>query len=121
MNDQLVDVNGVSLTGMDNARAIQVLREAMLTDGRARGFIGITVLRPRAARNAAQSTSPVREVRVSQAGNDDVAGGIVAMLPRRDPVEWSTTAGVSSKHVLSVADSLPVTLASDVAQVIYNQ
>ena len=106
MNDQLVEVNGVSLLGMDNSRAIQVLREAMMKDGRIHGFIGITVLRPRAAKSTGQAASPCREVRVSQADNDDVADGVVSVLPRPRPVD-----------IHNVADSPSVASPSDIAQV----
>jgi len=108
VNDQLVDVNGTSLLGVDNARAIQVLREAMMKDGRIHGFIGITVLRPRS--NAAKIVSPCRELRVSQADHDDsVAGGNVPVLPRPDPV-----ARLTDKDSASVT----VTLPTDISQVL---
>jgi len=108
VNDQLVDVNGTSLLGVDNARAIQVLREAMMKDCRIHGFIGITVLRPRS--NAAKTVSPCRELRVSQADHDDsVASGNVPVLPRPDPV-----ARLTDKDSASVT----VTLPTDISQVL---
>ena len=115
VNDQLIEVNGVSLTGMENARAVQVLREAMMKDGRIQGFIGITVLRPRAVRDAARSASPCRELRVSQADSGDVVNGIVSVLPRPGAV------GVGDGGMRSAADSLSATLPAHLAQVPYDQ
>jgi len=117
VNDQLVDVNGVSLLGTDNAHAVQVLREAMMKDGRIHGFIGITVLRPRAARNAGQTASPCREQRVSQADNEDTVDGVVSLLPRPDPAERLAAVDESNRGIASA--SLSVTLPSDIAQVPY--
>jgi len=106
-------VNGVSLLAMDNAHAIQVLREAMMKDGRIHGFIGITVLRPR--NNSTQSASPSREVRVSQADNEDIVDRNVSTLPRPSPVQQRLTAvDVSVKD-----SSLSVTLQADIAQVYF--
>lgn len=119
MNDQLVEVNGVSLSGMDNAHAIQVLREAMMKDGRIHGFIGIAVLRPRTARSAAQLSSPCREVRVSQAENEDVVDGTVSTLPRPDPAERLPAVDESNRDMHGVADSLSVSLPSDMSQVCF--
>jgi hypothetical protein len=62
VNDQLVQVNGVSLYGLDNAQALQILREAMQKDGRLQGFISISVARPK---NSQVNPQPVT-VRVSQ-------------------------------------------------------
>ena len=115
-------MNGVSLLGMDNARAIQVLREAMMKDGRVHGFIGITVSRPRntanaAASSAAQSSSQCREVRVSQADHEDlIDGGTVSTLPpprRTSPVQRLTAVGVPNND----ASPLSVSLPADIAQV----
>jgi len=116
VNDQLVEVNGVSLSGMDNARAIQVLREAMVKDGRIKGFIGITVLRPR---TSAQSLStPGREVRVSQADNEDTTDGCVSMLSRSDPAQRLLALGESGRGIShAAADSPGVSLPADIAQV----
>jgi len=97
VNDQLVEVNGVSLSGMDNGRAIRVLREAMMKEGRIRGFIGITVLRPRAARDNTQLASPCRGVRVSQADNEDTTDSVVSTLNRPDPIGRLTAVDVSNK------------------------
>ena len=107
-------MNGVSLLGLDNARAIHVLREAMMTDGRIRGFIGITVLRPRNNAGGAQLASPCREVHVSQADNEDIANGTVSSLPwqRPSPVQRLNAATVSNKDTL-----LSATLPADIAQV----
>jgi len=115
VDDQLVDVNGTSLLGMDNARAVQVLREAMMKDGRVHGFIGITVSRPR--NSAARSTTPCREVRVSQADNEDVSGGTVSTLPRPCPVQRLTAVAACNKDAYDVADALSVSLPANVAQV----
>ena len=118
MNDQLVDVNGVSLLGMNNTRGIQVLREAMKKEGRIRGFIGITVLRPRAARNTARSTDTCREIRVSQADHEsDSVVSTVSTLPQPNPVERLTADDVNNKDIHSVADSLSVSFPSDAQQV----
>ena len=119
VNDQLIEVNGVSLSGMDNSRAVQVLREAMMKDGRIHGFIGITVLRPRAVRDAARSASPCRELRVSQADSGDV-GGVVSTLPRPDPVERLAAVGVGDRGIHSAADLLSANLPAHVAQVPYD-
>jgi hypothetical protein len=72
INDQLVEVNGVSLLGLDNAHALNILREAMQKDGRVRGFIGITIARPRNSQVVPQPVvvSP-QEVRVSQTERDE--------------------------------------------------
>ena len=114
MNDQLVEINGVSLLGLDNARAIQVLREAMMKDGRIHGFIGITVLRPLASRTAAQtSAGRDRELRVSQADTDD--GGRVHALARS--LDRSTNVGPSSGNVCRGTDFLSVSLPTAVTQV----
>jgi len=119
VNDQLIEVNGVSLSGMDNSRAVQVLREAMMKDGRIHGFIGITVLRPHAVRDATRSASPCRELRVSQADSGDV-GGIVSTLPRPDPVERLTAVGVGDRGIHSAADSVSANLPAHTAKVLYD-
>ena len=109
-------MNGVSLLGMDNAHAIQVLREAMMKDSRIRGFIGITVLRTHNSA-ATQSSTPCREVRVSQADNEDVIDGTVSTLPRPSPVHRLTAVDVSNKDTHNVAESLSATLPADAVQV----
>ena len=108
-------MNGVSLVGMDNARAIQVLREAMMKESRVHGFIGITVSRPR--NSTTQSASPCREVRVSQAGNEDVVEGSVSTLPRPSPAQRLTAAGVSDSDSRTAANALSATLPADITQV----
>jgi len=117
VNDQLVDVNGVSLSGMDNARAIQVLREAMMKDVRVKGFIGITVLRP-PPRSTAQ-TPRHRELRVSEADDEDATDRCVSALPRPDPSQRLPAAGGGggATERNCVADPPVVSLSSDIAQV----
>ena len=110
-------MNGVSLLGLDNSRAIQVLREAMMKDGRIDGFIGITILRQCTARTTAQLSSPCREVRVSQADNEDTTDGVVLTMSRPDPAERLPAVDESNKDVHSVANSLSRSLPTDIAQV----
>ena len=105
------------LLGMDNSRAIQVLREAMMKDGRIDGFIGIAVLRQRTARSTAQLSSPCREVRVSQADNEDATDGVVLTMSRPDPAERLPAVDENNKDIHSVADSLSRSLPADISQV----
>jgi len=108
VNEQLMEVNNVSLSGMDNSQEIQRLREVIMTDGRIHGFIGITVLRLSAARDVAKSAS--RELCASQADNsEDAIDGVVPTLARADPVERLQN------------DSKSGSLPSDAAQVPHDQ
>ena len=101
VNDQLIRVNGVSLLGLDNAHALQVLREAMQKDGRLHGFIGISVARPK---NSLVNPQPVtvglREVRVSQLDQDETDDSNSSM---HQNVEILVSKSANSNHKRSDA------------------
>jgi hypothetical protein len=95
VNDQLVEVNGMSLLGLDNTRALHILREAMQKDGRIHGFIGITVARPKTSQVVPHPVvvSP-QEVRVSkteQGETDDISHTVEQSLEKFSGEKASTT------------------------------
>jgi len=50
VDDRLAEINGISLRGLDNSEAIEILKKAMQTNGHISGFITVTVDRPRTTR-----------------------------------------------------------------------
>jgi hypothetical protein len=122
VNDQLVEVNGMSLVGLDNTRALHILREAMQKDGRIRGFIGITVARPKNSQVVPQPVvvSP-REVRVSQHGETDENNHTVDQSMEKSSGDKATATckavAVSETVPASAKDTLRRQLSQDIQRV----
>nr|CAB3264654.1 partitioning defective 3 homolog B-like [Phallusia mammillata] len=69
-NDQLIQVNGRSLTGVTNHEAIDILRASMSTEGNVRGMIQMVVARRKVSQNGLSS-------RVSSEASSDLSDSIL--------------------------------------------